>query len=223
MAETVESVAAPPPEDQTEESVTELLEQLGRELTALVFHEGRLTISRHTPEFRRARREVVTALSALLAFLTAFALANAAAVRLLSMVMADWVAPLVLAAAWTAVGVLLALSLRAQRRSRASTAKDAEQGRAEAEQAVQATLEQLKPAISREIALAAVPVASDMASGVVDAGDEIVESADDFVESITEDVPGGGVVNQVWDFVLMPGRLGIRVATTVLKRDEPSS
>jgi hypothetical protein len=26
------------------------------------------------------------------------------------------------------------------------------------------------------------------------------------------------VVNQIWDVVLMPGRLGVRVATTVLKR-----
>jgi hypothetical protein len=29
-----------------------------------------------------------------------------------------------------------------------------------------------------------------------------------------------GVVNQIWDVALMPGRLGIRVATTVLKRDQ---
>ncbi len=62
-----------------------------------------------------------------------------------------------------------------------------------------------------------------MASGVVDAGDEIIESADEIVESITEDVPGGGVVNQMWDVVLMPGRFGVRVATTVLKRGESDS
>ena len=41
----------------------------------------------------------------------------------------------------------------------------------------------------------------------------------EFVEEIVEDLPGGGVVNQVWDVVLAPGRFGIRVATTVLKRD----
>ena len=30
------------------------------------------------------------------------------------------------------------------------------------------------------------------------------------------------MVNQIWDVALMPGRLGIRVATTVLKRTEPN-
>jgi hypothetical protein len=40
------------------------------------------------------------------------------------------------------------------------------------------------------------------------------------VEAMAEDLPGGGVVNQMWDVVLMPGRFGFRVATTVLKRGE---
>ena len=159
-----------------------------------------------------------------LAFLTAFALANAAAVRGLSEVLPDWLAPLVLAAAWVAVGVVLALYLRARaKRLGAVTGKSAEEARAEAEQAVRQTLERLAPALSREIALAAVPMASGMASGVVDAGEELIEDADEIVDAITENMPGGGVVNQVWDFVLMPGRLGVRVATTVLKRDEPES
>jgi len=82
---------------------------------------------------------------------------------------------------------------------------------------VRATLELLSPVISREIALAAVPVAGDVAAGMIDVGDEIIENADDLVESLTENMPGGGVVNQVWDVVLMPGRLGVRVATTVLR------
>ena len=53
---------------------------------------------------------------------------------------------------------------------------------------------------------------------MVDAGGDLIEDADDIVEAITEGVPGGSVVNQMWDVVLMPGRLGVRVATTVLKR-----
>jgi len=40
------------------------------------------------------------------------------------------------------------------------------------------------------------------------------------VEAMAEDLPGGGVVNQMWDVVLTPGRFGLRVATTVLKRGE---
>jgi hypothetical protein len=29
-------------------------------------------------------------------------------------------------------------------------------------------------------------------------------------------------VNQIWDVALMPGRFGLRVATTVLRRDAPA-
>ena len=114
---------------------------------------------------------------------------------------------------------MLALFLRARARHVTGwNAEDAEQARADAEQAVRETLERLSPLVSREIALAAVPMAGDMASGVVDAGGELIENADDMVEAMTQGLPGGGVVNQMWDVVLMPGRLGIRVATTVLKR-----
>lgn len=80
MAETVESVAASRTGDETQESVTELLEQLGREVSGLVFHETRLAASRHKAELRRAARDIAAVLGAALAFLTAFALANAAAV-----------------------------------------------------------------------------------------------------------------------------------------------
>lgn len=132
--------------------------------------------------------------------------------------LSDWFAPLVLAAAWTAVGASLALFMRARaKRVTGWKVKHAEEARAEAEQAVRGTLERLSPAISREIALAAVPMASGMASGVVDAGEEVIDSADEILETIAQDVPGGGVVNQMWDVVLMPGRFGVRVATTVLK------
>jgi hypothetical protein len=77
--------------------------------------------------------------------------------------------------------------------------------------------------ITKEIALSAVPAAGDMAEGVMDAGSELIENADDIIEALTDDVPGDGVVNQMWDVVLMPGRLGIRVATTVLRRGNPVS
>jgi hypothetical protein len=67
-----------------------------------------------------------------------------------------------------------------------------------------------------------MPVATGAVSGVVDVGDDLIEASDDIVEAIAEDLPGGGVVNQMWDVVLMPGRFGLRVATTVLKRGEPT-
>ena len=56
---------------------------------------------------------------------------------------------------------------------------------------------------------------------ITDIGEDLIEGADEIVEAITEELPGGGVVNQVWDVVLAAGRFGIRVATTVLNRGEP--
>jgi hypothetical protein len=219
MAETVDPPAAELTEDEVGESVTELLEQLGREVSALVLCETRLAASRHRPELRRASRDVAAAVVAALAFLAAFVLANAAALDALSTALSDWAAALVLGAVWAAIGAALALFLRARaRRVTGWNAEDAELARAEAEQAVRATLERLSPLVTREIALATVPMAGDVASGVVDAGGELIENADDIVEAMTQGVPGSRVVNQMWDVVLMPGRLGIRVATTVLKR-----
>jgi hypothetical protein len=101
--------------------------------------------------------------------------------------------------------------------------EEIEAARAGAGHAVRATLEQIAPVLSREIALAAVPIAGDMADDAVEVAAELIENADEVVDAITDDVPGGGVVNQMWDVVLMPGRLGIRVATTVLRRGDSGS
>lgn len=201
-----------------EESVSALLEQLARELGTLVFYESRLQAARHKPELRQAGLGVVAAAAVAIAFVCSFALANVAAVAALSGPMPAWASALVLAAGWAVVGTVVALALLARvRRLRAWDVAGAEAARAEAEQAVRATLERLSPVVTREIALAAVPMAGDMAGGVVDAGEEIIETADDIVEAITDGVPGGSVVNQMWDVVLMPGRFGVRVATTVLR------
>jgi len=219
MTETVEPVADPPTEDDDEqESVTELLEQLGRQMGALTYHEARLAAARHKPELVRAGRDVTFALVAVVSFLTAFVLANAAAVYALSSPLSGWSAALVLANAWALVGVALALVLLARvRRAAAAKTIDAERASEEAEQAVRETLERLVPAITREIALAAIPIASGVADGVLDAGEDLLEGVDDFVDDIVEDVPGGSVINQMWDVVLMPGRLGLRVATAVVR------
>jgi hypothetical protein len=172
---------------------------------------------------RRAARDVAFALVVAATFLTAFALANAAAVLALATAMSAWVAALALAVVWAAIGGVLALFLLRRVRGAAEwRVEDAEQARAEAEQAVRDTLELLAPAITREMALAAVPMAGDMADGVLEAGEDLIEGADEIMDTITEDVPGGGMVNQIWDIVLMPGRFGVRVATTVLKRESNS-
>jgi hypothetical protein len=223
VTETPESVDASPPDDETEESIIELLGRLGVELSTLAFWEARLAAARNKPALRRTARDIVAVLVAVLAFLTAFGLANAAGVQALSVKLPDWAAPLVLAAAWAGLGVVLALFLLSRVRGVGEEPTSPEQARDEAVQAVRETLERLAPAITREIALAAVPMAGDMASGVVDASEEMLESVDEIVDAITDDIPGGGVVNQIWDVVLMPGRLGIRVATTVLKRGDSES
>src|SRR5262245_44231187 len=90
-------------EDETEQSLTELLEQLGRQMSALVFYEARLQASRHKDELRLAASGTAVALVAALALVTAFALANVAALRALQTSLSDWVAPLVLAAVWAAL------------------------------------------------------------------------------------------------------------------------
>jgi hypothetical protein len=219
VAET-EDPADAAPADESEASAAELLEQLAREVGALVGHEARRAASRHKPEIRRGGLAAGVALAVALALLTALVLVNAAAVRALDTTLSSWAAPLVLAAAWLVLGTLLALALRARVRRAVAWKRgeaDVEAAREEAERAVRETLEQLIPALAAELALAAVPIAGDIATGVIDAGEELLEDVDDFVEEMVDDVPGGGVVNQMWDVALMPGRLGFRVATAFLR------
>jgi Putative Actinobacterial Holin-X, holin superfamily III len=215
--ETTDAVVDSPEEGEAEESVTDLLAQLGRDIAALVFYESRLTAARHEPELRRAARDVAASAGVVVSFLTVFLLANTAALLGLATVVSAWLAALVLAAAWAFLGIVLALALwvRAKRLSRGGP-ETVEEARDQAEEAVRATLEQLSKAITKEIALAAVPMAGDF----VDVGGDLIESADEIVDAITDELPGGGVVNQVWDIALAPGRFGIRVATTVLKRGD---
>jgi hypothetical protein len=214
-------------------SITELLVQLGRDVSVLVFLESQLAASRNLPEVRRTARDITGAVIAALAFLTAFAFANVAALSALTHAVPTWVAALVLCAAWLALGaaVTLALMVRAGRVTgwqwwrvfRAGpeeSLEDLERARADAEETVRETLTRLTPAMTIEIASASVAVAGDMAGDVVDAGADLLENSDQIVEAIAEGLPAGSVVNQVWDVVLAPGRFGVKAATTVLRRGE---
>ena len=232
----VEAEETDEPEEAEGESVTELFVQLGRDLSVLGLCEAQLTASRHMPEVRRAARDFAATLMASVALLTAFVFVNVAAYLGLSSAVAPWLAAVILAVAWSALGGLLAVALavragrvtgwswwRVFRSGPKESLEDLQRARDEAEEAVRATLERLAPAITVEIASAAVPMAGDMAEGVIDVGGDLLEASDDMVEAIAEDLPGGGVVNQMWDVALMPGRMGVRVATTVLKRAQPKS
>jgi hypothetical protein len=221
-------------EDVTAEearSTTELLVELGHDVGALVFRETQLAIIRNPRQVRRVLRDLTAGLVAGLAFVTAFAFANVAAMNALRTVMSGWLAALSLCAGWLAIGsaVALALSVRAGRvtrwrwwhagrTGREGSLPELERARAEAEDAVRETLGRLAPAMTVEIATA---VAGDTVGGVVDVGGDLLEASDDVVEELTENLPAGSVVNQMWDVVLMPGRLGVKVATTVLRRGEP--
>ena len=135
-----------------------------------------------------------------------------------------------LAAFWIAVAALLFGFMRQARRwllwlvlkaPPREAVEKLERDRNAAGKAALSTIEEIGPAIAVQVALAAVPDAGDVAGGVVEMGGTVLEVSDEMVEVITEQLPGGGVVNQVWDVALMPGRLGIKVATTVLRRGRP--
>jgi hypothetical protein len=160
--------------------------------------------------------------------------------------MPTWAAALALAGVWVVVAAVLALALklRADRgvgwawwRPLTGESADAierlEAERARAEQEVRAVLAELAPRLSEAAVAAAMPVAmsvagamaaeaaaaaADMAGDAVDAGSDLIEASDEIVESITVEMPGGRIVNQVWDVVLTPGRWGVKVVTTVLRR-----
>jgi hypothetical protein len=52
-------------------------------------------------------------------------------------------------------------------------------------------------------------------------GDDVLDAAEDLVEELAEAAPGGSVVAQMWSVVLLPGRWGLRAATTVLTPGRP--
>lgn len=237
MAEAVDEVESSTEDEEAKgeepPSVTELLVLLGRDVSVLVFCETHLAAARNLPEVRRAARDIAGALVAGLAFLAAFVFANVAAEHGLATAMSPWLAALILCLVWLAVGSALAIALmvragnvtgwkwwRVFSAGPAQSLEDLERARADAEQAVRETLTELAPALTVEIASASVAVAGDMADNVLETGEDILESSEEIVEAIAEEIPGGGVVSQVWSVVLMPGRFGVRVATTALRRGD---
>jgi hypothetical protein len=224
-----ESDERAPGED--EESVGELVERLGRDASRLIACEAALSASRNVPELRRAALAAGAVVLAAFAFVAAFALANWAAVSGLSSVVSTWLAALLLAACWLVLGVVLLTTLLARMRhtagadwwrllgdDREQAVLTVQQSRDEAEEALRDTMERLTRAIAREaagqIADAAIPFAGEAAAEL---GEELLEASEDVVEAIELQLPGGRAVGQMVDLVLYPGRLGIRVATTVLR------
>jgi Putative Actinobacterial Holin-X, holin superfamily III len=213
-------------EDGIVEPISDLVDHVGRKTGTLVVREVELAAARRTPAIRRAGRDVAIAAFATTSLVAAFALANWAAVVALADVLANWLAPLLLAAAWLALGVALVVALRHRYRGIASwTADHAElvrqrdrardEAEAELRDAIEILAETVAASAEARIRDAVVPTAD----GVVDAGEDILDVADDLTDAIEEAVPGGGLVNGALDLALLPGRFGVRVARAVLVRD----
>ena len=184
--------------DGDEPSVAELAERLGRESSRLALHEAALSASQHVPELRRIVVGAAAVVTIVLAFLSAFALANWAVVAGLSSVLPGWLAALLVAAAWLIVGIVLVAIVRARplRGStgvwlrvlgddRSAAVLQLETSRDETEQAVRATLDALGLAMAaaavHQLADAIVPLAEDV-------GEELLEATEDVVEAIAENV-----------------------------------
>ena len=217
------------------ESISELIEQLGRDTSRLAIHEAALSASRRIPELRRAALGIAAAVLLVLAFTAAFGLANWAAVSGLSSILPTWLAALVLAVVWLGIGMVLlaVLLVRAGQASgiewwrMAGTDRDEavntlQASRDEAAQEVRDTIERLVGAIARAAAGQLAEAVVPLAGAAADMGGELLEASEDVVDAI-EEVPGGGAVGQVIDVVLYPGRLGLRVATTVLRGNSEAS
>ena len=224
--EDAEAEAQAPPEEATakaegdetdEEPVSELIEQAGRAAGLLAFREAQLAATRHAPEVRRAILDVAIALGIVVAFITAFALANWAAVNALSGPLPGWAAPLVLAGAWILIGILLLVfvlnrgdrvfgwrQLRMLGADEAEKISAREAARDEAQQGLRESLERLAGGVGSQAAVLVSAAVIPVAGGVVDAGEDILEEIDEFTDDLGEAVPGGGMINWVADVALDP-------------------
>jgi hypothetical protein len=219
-------------ESEDSPSLTELIEQLGRDLGELGVSEAQLEAARNMPEVRRAARDIVGTVVLALAALTGFALLNVAAVDGLSKAISTGLAALVLGAIWLAIAGVLLVAVMGRARHWLmwlllkappnDALEELERERDAAGRAALDTLERIGPALAVQVALAAVPSAGDVADGVVEFSDDLLEASDEIIEVVAEQVPGGGVVNQVWGVALRPGRFGIKVATMVFSRSKPA-
>jgi Putative Actinobacterial Holin-X, holin superfamily III len=209
---------SPEEEHDDQEPLMDLLERFGRVSSVLVLREAELAGARHETDVRRAGRDASAAAIAAVALGTAFLLANWAAVRGLSGSLSGWRAPLLLAAVWLVVGVAVAalpLSRVRHLLSRPSPSiEQRERARDDAAQRVRESLEQLGGGLADE---AQARMVSASADGVLETGEDVLQASEQLLDDMVDSVPGGSVVGQVIDFALIPGRYGVRVATTVLK------
>jgi methyl-accepting chemotaxis protein len=223
-------------EENDRQPVAEVAEEVGRDAATLALRRAQLELAEQAPEVRRVAFDLAAAAICGLALLTAFVFGNWAVASALSSSLPGWQAPLVLAAAWAAIGLVAAGLLERRKHllrgllaDRTDTMSRRRAALEEAEHELRDTLGRLSDAIAQaaedRIAAAILPLAGGMVEvgeGMVEATDDVVEAADEITDVIEETVPGGVVVNRAFDVALAPGRFGIRVARSAFKisRDE---
>ena len=230
-------VAEVEPEAATaDESISDRVEGVARSAGLVAVRGADVVAARRQPDVRQAVIDLGSLAIVVTALVTAFAVVNWAAGSAWAAVVSDWFAALILAAIWIAVAVLLgAFLLRGDRsllayrkrllaKEAAETLPERLQALEEAEQELRVRLDELADAIAgaaqERIAAAILPLAGGMVEvgeEMVDATDQVIDAADEITDAIEEKVPGGFVVNRAFDFVLVPGRFGIRAARTVFK------
>jgi hypothetical protein len=235
------------PDDETAGPRREDLEKLRRDLAEFVRLEVQIAAAAREPQLRRAGVDALGGLAAAVALVAAFVLVNVAALLAIATVLPGWAAALILAAGWIIValvaGTLVASHARPLlarlRGDGPRSPEELQAARDRAWQDVQADIAVVAPPLTeRAIAIAApiaarvamsmatdlaVDVAEDMAGEVEDVGRELVEESEEIVEDLAEEIPGGTTASTVWDLALLPGRTGIRMVTTVLKRPPSES
>jgi hypothetical protein len=216
-----EDAVSPPDQHDDDDSIMELVERFGRDSSVLVLREAELAAARHETDVRRAGRDATAAAIAAVALGTAFLLANWAAVRGLSGSLSSWRAPLLLAAVWLVVGIAVAAlplsRIRHLLNRPTPSIEERERARDDAVQRVRESLEKLGAGLADEAQARMVAAMVPSADGMLETGEDVLEASEELLEDMVESAPGGSVVAQVIDFALIPGRYGIRVATTVLK------
>jgi hypothetical protein len=234
----VEAEAEPEPVEAAaaDGSVSDRVEGVARAAGLVALRGADVIAARRQPDVRRTVIDLASLAIVLTAAITAFAFANWAVAAALTTVVSDWFAGLILAAIWIAIAVLLgAFLLRGDRsllayrkrflaKETAETLPQRQEAFEEAEQELRVQVDALADAIANaaqeRIAAAILPLAGGMVEvgeEMVDATDQVIDAADEITDAIEESVPGGFVVNRAVDFMLVPGRFGIKVARTVFK------
>ena len=95
--------------------------------------------------------------------------------------------------------------------------EERERARDDAAQQVRESLEQLAGGLADEAQARMVSAMTPSADEILETGEDVLQASEELLDDMVESAPGGSVVGQVIDFALIPGRYGVRVATTVLK------